>query len=79
MRWGNRIDRLRSVATDDFPVDHAPGDLGGSSFLGSKASFLCGMFGLLGIAGRSRVPFASKRDGDVGVDIVKANRLPEEG
>jgi hypothetical protein len=69
---------LHSVATDDFPIDRAPGNLGGSSFLGSKASFLCGTLGLLGVAGRSRVPFASSRDGDVGVDIVKANRLPEE-
>ena len=66
------------------------GSGGSGSLLGSvEASLLGGALGLLGVALRSRLPLMGRRSGgsrsdddadmirNVGVDIVKANRIPK--
>ena len=69
---------MHSVTANGSLIRRAPGDLGGNGFRGGLASLFGGTLGLLGVTGRSRLPFARRKDGHVGVDIVEANRLPEE-
>jgi len=69
---------LHSVTANGSLIRRVPGDLGGNGFRGVLASLFGGTLGLLGVTGRSRLPFARGKNRNVGVDIVEANRLPEE-
>jgi hypothetical protein len=69
---------LHPVTANGSLIRRAPGDLGGNGFRGDLASLFGGTLGLLGVARRSRLPFARRKDGHVGVDIIEADRFPEE-
>src|SRR4051812_8872202 len=77
-RRGNRISRLHPVATDGSLICRGPGGVGGTSLGGGLADFLGGTLGLLGVARRSRRPFAGSRSGHVEIDVIKPNRSPED-